>query len=126
VYQLRSDNGSLTTKTALILVARNGFRSVTISVRRWRFLYWTGTEVMLLAVELIITLLLGFVLGRIWQIRQQILFAEQVQRRSYKSAPANKEPSPATTLSLQGNARPISPASTKRQGSALRRLPNAA
>jgi hypothetical protein len=81
---------------------------------------------MLLAVELIITLLLGFVLGRIWQIRQQILFAEHVQRRSYKSAPANKEPSPATTLSLQSNAPPISPASTKRQGSALRRLPNAA
>jgi hypothetical protein len=48
---------------------------------------------MLLAVELIITLLVGFVLGRIWQIRQQILFAEHVQRRSYKSALANKESS---------------------------------
>jgi hypothetical protein len=81
---------------------------------------------MLLAVELIITLLVGFVLGRIWQIRQQILFAEHVQRRSYKSALANKESPPATTLSLQGNARPISPASTKRQSGTVRRLPNAA
>jgi hypothetical protein len=81
---------------------------------------------MLLAVELIITLLLGFVLGRIWQIRQQILFAEHVQRRSYKSASAHKESSPATTLSLQSNARPISPPSPKRQSSTVRRLPNAA
>ena len=28
-YQLRSDNGSLTTKTASVLVTCNGFRSVT-------------------------------------------------------------------------------------------------
>jgi len=38
---------------------------------------------MVLAIELIITLLLGFVLGRIWQIRQQILLAEYVDRRHH-------------------------------------------
>jgi hypothetical protein len=80
---------------------------------------------MLLAVELIITLLLGFVLGRIWQIRQQILLAEHVQQRSYKTAVASKERSP-TSASLESTAPAILPASTKRQSGKVRRLPNAA
>ena len=32
-----------------------------------------GTKIMLLAVELVIALLLGFALGRIWEIRQRIV-----------------------------------------------------
>jgi hypothetical protein len=81
---------------------------------------------MLLATELIVTLLLGFVLGRIWQIRQQILFDECVRRRSYESAAAGKERRTATVFNVHNNARPISPASNGRQSSAARRLPNAA
>lgn len=38
---------------------------------------------MILAVELISALLLGFVLGRIWQIRQQLLLAEPGRKRQH-------------------------------------------
>ena len=37
---------------------------------------------MLLAAELIITLLLGFVLGRVWEIRRRIVVAEAVDELS--------------------------------------------
>jgi hypothetical protein len=40
-----------------------------------------GDKIMLLAVELITMLVLGFVLGRIWQIRQELLLAEHVVKR---------------------------------------------
>lgn len=79
---------------------------------------------MLLAFELITTLLLGFVLGRIWQIRQQILLAEHVdnRRRPVESGIMGQgsERSQATDYKSlmasdrQNNARPISPASAVR------------
>jgi hypothetical protein len=53
---------------------------------------------MLLAVELITTLVLGFLLGRIWQIRRQILLAENVskRRRPIASGVAGKDRSQPT------------------------------
>jgi hypothetical protein len=47
-----------------------------------------GTKAMLLAVALI-SLLLGFILGRIWEIRQRIILAEPVPR-PVEISPANK------------------------------------
>jgi hypothetical protein len=38
---------------------------------------------MVMLVGMITTLLLGFLLGRIWQIRQEILLAEQVHKRQH-------------------------------------------
>lgn len=38
---------------------------------------------MMLALELIITLLLGFVLGRIWEIRQRLVLAEHQRQRQH-------------------------------------------
>jgi hypothetical protein len=76
---------------------------------------------MLLAVELILTLLVGFVLGRVWQIRQQIQFAERVRQRSFKISVADKKRPPATASNPGNKARPTSPASAMRLS-----IPNAA
>jgi hypothetical protein len=81
---------------------------------------------MLLAGELITALLLGFVVGRIWQIRQQLLFAEQARPRSYICDSVGTERSPAADSDLRSNARPILPAPTVRQTSVPRRLRKAA
>lgn len=85
-----------------------------------------GSKSMLLAIELILTLLVGFVLGRVWQIRQQILFAERVRRRSFKISVADKERPPATASNLGNKARPTSPVSAMHLSVSARRLPNAA
>jgi hypothetical protein len=81
---------------------------------------------MVLAGELITALLLGFVAGRIWQIRQQLLFAEQARQRSYTGDLVGAERSPAAASDLHSNARPILPAATVRQTSFPRRLRKAA
>lgn len=46
---------------------------------------------MLFAIELITALLFGFVLGRIWQIRQGLIWAEDVRRRLDESSVASNE-----------------------------------
>lgn len=68
---------------------------------------------MLLAVELIATLLVGFLLGRIWQIRQ-LLLAEQISKRSQAtdckpSMPLDrptKEVRPASAAALHFHSSP--------------------
>lgn len=75
-----------------------------------------GDRIMLLAVELIITLLIGFVLGRIWQIRQQILLDERIRERFHENSSADGGRPAALAFNLH-----ISPASAKRRknGTAL-------
>jgi hypothetical protein len=51
----------------------------------------TGTYIMLFAIELITVLLLGFVLGRIWQIRKGLILTEDVRRRLDESSVARNE-----------------------------------
>jgi hypothetical protein len=68
---------------------------------------------MVLSVELLAMLLLGFVLGRIWQIRQQILLA----------GPVGKPQSPNNAVANRGSARrqaiDLSPSPSHRQNNDL-------
>jgi hypothetical protein len=69
---------------------------------------------MIFAIELITVLLLGFVLGRIWQIRQGLILAEDVRRRLDESSVASNERPRAdcnyAALSGHRNKAPAAPA----------------
>jgi hypothetical protein len=73
---------------------------------------------MMLLLELAVTLLLGFVLGRVWQIRQQLLLDESVRRRLDESGATSKErphaiDSKSSVLSdRRNNSFPVAPTST--------------
>jgi hypothetical protein len=125
VFPYQTENQSLTTKSNWSSLSRMVFiRQLLNEKIAASGMY--GLRVMLLAFELIITLMLGFVLGRIWQIRQQIVLSERAPRRSYKRSTASQERPLPNAPKFFNDARPISPASNGRQSTAGRRLPNAA